>query len=142
MPLKLARGGVLSPDGRYPAYTSDESKQLEVYVRPYPDWQSWREKISADGGFHADWSPNGDAIFYFSEGNFMVTRIETEPAFRVVKREVFAQGYRSVVGASSCDVSLDGKRLLVVKGRGIDTADHVNIITNWFEELKRLVPTE
>jgi Tol biopolymer transport system component len=42
---------VISPDGRWIAYESDESgTQFEVFLRPYPNVNERREKISLDGG--------------------------------------------------------------------------------------------
>jgi serine/threonine protein kinase len=56
-----------SPDGKWIAYSSDESGQDEVYVRPFPGpggkWQ-----ISAGGGFDSYWRKDGKEIFYEANG--------------------------------------------------------------------------
>jgi serine/threonine-protein kinase len=57
----------LSPDGRFPAYASNESGRLEVYVRPFPGpggkWQ-----VSTDGGFWPAWSKTRPELLYGTEG--------------------------------------------------------------------------
>jgi Tol biopolymer transport system component len=45
------------------AYQSDESGQLEIYVRRFPDADGLQE-ISVNGGVHPKWSPKGDELFY------------------------------------------------------------------------------
>ena len=54
---------MFSPDGRALAYVSDETGQLQVYVRPFPD-AGRRTRISAEGGTEPVWSHRGDELFY------------------------------------------------------------------------------
>ena len=54
----------ISPDGRWVAYASDEEGQDEVYVRPFPNVDDDRAKVSQDGGFVPRWGPNSDELFY------------------------------------------------------------------------------
>jgi eukaryotic-like serine/threonine-protein kinase len=63
------RHGFFSPDGRFLAYVSDESGQAEVYVDSLSELgkgQGRRWKVSAGGGNHPRWNPNGKEIFYVS----------------------------------------------------------------------------
>lgn len=57
-----------SPDGKWLAYSSDESGRREIYVQPYPGpggkWQ-----ISADGGQEPVWNPNGLELFTAAGGS-------------------------------------------------------------------------
>ena len=54
--------GHLSPDSHWMAYTSDESGQREVYVRPFPDaGDQWR--ISIEGGSQPRWRGDGKELF-------------------------------------------------------------------------------
>ena len=50
---------VVSPNGRWIAYTSNESGQKQIYVRPYPEIETGRWQISSDGGIEAKWSDDG-----------------------------------------------------------------------------------
>src|SRR3989304_5530797 len=64
-----------SPDGKWLAYTSEESGRREIYVQPYPGpggkWQ-----ISTDGGQEPVWNPKGGELFYRSGGQLMAVEID------------------------------------------------------------------
>ena len=81
----------ISPDGRWVAYTSDEEGQDEVYVRPFPNVDDDRVKVSQDGGFVPRWGPDSDELFYQAyQGTdresgwvaMMMAPINTEPRLR------------------------------------------------------------
>ncbi len=72
----------VSPDGRWIAYQSEESGQLEIYVRPFPNVEEGRWQISR--GSNDDiplWSPDGRELFYFSGNKMMAVAIQSEPNF-------------------------------------------------------------
>ena len=71
----------LSPDGRWLAYTSNETGQTEVYVDRFPDLGN-KEQISTGGGRFPVWSPDGSELFYIDAGGsrMMAVPIDTEPA--------------------------------------------------------------
>ena len=48
----------ISPDGRWIAYSSDETGQLEVHARPFPAVDSGHWQVSTSGGFKPVWSPH------------------------------------------------------------------------------------
>jgi len=54
----------LSPDGRWLAYSSNESGRNEVYVRPYPNVDAGRWQVSQAGGDSPHWSHTGRELFY------------------------------------------------------------------------------
>jgi eukaryotic-like serine/threonine-protein kinase len=57
----------LSPDGRWVAYTSDESGQLEIYVAPFP-WTGAKWQVSNDGGIMPRWRRDGKEIYFLTMG--------------------------------------------------------------------------
>ena len=57
------RSAAVSRDGRWLAYTSDESGQDEVYARPYPDGSA-KLLVSTGGGGSPVWSRDGRELFY------------------------------------------------------------------------------
>ena len=72
----------VSPDGRWMAYTTDESGQYEVFVTPFPNVGDGRWKISQAGGFAPQWGPDSrDLFFQTSQGTIMVATNGTEPTF-------------------------------------------------------------
>ena len=135
-------GPVFSPDGHWLAYRSNESGRREMYVQPYPPtgakWQ-----ISTEGGEEAVWAPSGRELFYRNGNQMMAVDITTEPTFThgtpqlLFEGEYFSYGPRAVY-----DVAPDGQRFLMIKeGEQGSTVTQLNVVLNWFEELKRLVPT-
>ncbi len=145
----MERNAALSPDGRWMAYQSNESGQFEVYVRPFPDVNGGRWQVSSGGGGWPLWSPDGRELFYVGSEGMMAVAIETEPTFTQGTVDLLfdLDPYfkPSEGGNRRTDISPEGDRSLMLKaGGGSDeTAQTTSIIVvqNWFEELKRLVPT-
>jgi eukaryotic-like serine/threonine-protein kinase len=133
-----------SPDGRWLAYISDESGRFEIYVQPYPGpggkWQ-----ISTEGGREPAWNPNGRELFYRSGNKMMAVDIATLPSFAAGKPRVLFEGpyMPTPLTTTNYDVSPDGQRFLMIKPTEQAQAapTQINVVLNWFEELKRRVPT-
>jgi Tol biopolymer transport system component len=134
----------LSPDGRWMAYQSNESGRNEVYVQPFPGpggkWQ-----ISTDGGDEPVWNPRGGELFFRSGDKMMAVEISTLGGFSAgTPRFLFEGLYKrnpTPTGADY-DVALDGQHFLMIKSvEQATAATEINIVLNWFEELKRKVPT-
>jgi len=129
-----------SPDGKYIAYTSDKDGKFQVYVRPYPD-NDWVRLISDDFGEEPIWSPKGDELFYRNGDKWMVVSISTEPQFTSGMPQVLFEGPYNNVSGISYDVAPDGQRFLVLQPQYDDSqVRELRVVTNWFEELKQLVP--
>ena len=132
-----------SPDGRWMAYVSDESGRPEIYVQPYPGpggkWQ-----ISTDGGIEPLWNPNGRELFYRNRNRVMAVPVTTQPAFSAGRPSMLFEGeyLASPFPATGVtyDVTRDGQRFLMVKDTPQASDIRINVVANWFEELKRLVP--
>ena len=132
-----------SPDGKWLAYVSDELGSNQVYVSPLSD-PDVKWLVSEEGGGEPVWAPNGTEIFYRSGNKMMVVSVQVDPTFRAGKPEVLFEGRyvstRCVRGYQYYDISPDGRRFLMIKAVDGNTAQ-INVVLNWFEELKRLVPT-
>ena len=124
-----------SPDGRWLAYDSDESGGYEVYVQTYPGpGGKWR--VSSGGGYDPRWNRNGREMFYQSGDKMMAVDIITSPSFSASAPKMLFEGQDL-----GWDVSPDGQRFLMVKAvEQQQAATQINIVLNWFEELKRRVP--
>ena len=129
----------ISPDGRWLAYESNESGQEEIYVQPFPG-PGRRWPISTDGGIDPVWSTNGRELFYLNGQKVMAVEVETEPEFRAGTPRLLFEGPH-LVGARSYDVSPDGQRFVMIHPEESSAPNQINVVQNWFEELKRLVPT-
>jgi eukaryotic-like serine/threonine-protein kinase len=137
-----------SPDGRWIAYTSDETGSYEVYVRPYPEtagggkWQ-----ISSNGGQVPVWSHDGKNLFFETLDN----RISV--AGYSVRGESFLAGKPRIwwdkpiyapTSDENFDISSDGRRIAAMVSQqspgDADRAVHAAFVVNFFEELRRKVP--
>ncbi|MCH7910834.1 MAG: PD40 domain-containing protein, partial [Candidatus Hydrogenedentes bacterium] len=138
------RGMKLSPDGNWMAYSSDESGHFEVYVRRYPD-MSGKWQVSIDGGGYPLWAPDMSALYYRGEGNVMAVDLDTSESFHADRTyPLFEDRFVNHLGYSY-DLSPDGKRFLMLKQVDYvanSDGEPLKAVTNWFEELKRLVPVE
>jgi len=137
------RNPVFSPDGRWIALTSNQSGQDEIYVKSYSD-QGGTIQISIDGGGEPMWAPDGKELFYRNGDQMMVVSVVTAPTFQAqTPRLLFEGSYKYDPGGlvSNYDISLDGQQFMMVKETEDQEAKQINVVLNWFEELKRLVPT-
>jgi len=132
-----------SHDGHWLAYISDESGHWEIYVQPYPG-PGARWQISTEGGTEPLWNPNGRELFYRSGDKMMAAEITTQPSFSAGQPKVLFEGhYQSAPGTfPNYDVSPDGQRFLMLKASEQEAAapTQINVVLNWFEELKRRAP--
>jgi serine/threonine-protein kinase len=129
---------MISPDGKWLAYVSDESGNSEVYVRPFPG-PGGKWKISTGGGYGPVWSRKAQELFYASdEGMMMVTYTANGEAFVASNRQLWAQ--KKDFGFF--DLAPDGKRFVVVQPETPEQngLTHVTFLLNFFDELKRKAP--
>ncbi len=134
-----------SPDGKWLAYCSDESGRWEIYVQPYPS-PGGKWEISTDGGQEPVWNPRGGELFYHSGSKLMAVDIETESGFSADKPRMLFEGpyLPTVVTSPYYDVSPDGQWFLMLKPIESQAAapTEINIVLNWFEELKQQAPVK
>ena len=136
----------ISPDGRWMAYVSWESGKSEVFVRPFPEVNKGKWQVSTSGGIDPLWSPDGRELFYRSDDSVMAVAVETGPTFKAEKPEaLFRDIYISPASyeyeIDTWDISPDGNRFLMMKESGSEFQS-INIVVNWFEELKQKVPVD
>jgi hypothetical protein len=138
-----------SPDGRWLAYTSEITGKLEVYVRSFPELGE-AITVSHNGGSSPVWNPNGRELFYLEPGpeqnRMMVVDFSTPsrplkptPLFSYPHGELFL----GTVVLSSYAVGPNGQYFYAVRDvpRPANPVKQVNVIFNWFEELKTKVPS-
>jgi serine/threonine-protein kinase len=143
-PIFARTAAVFSPDGRWLAYASVETGQIEIYVRPFPG-SGAKRRISTTGGTHPVWSRNGRELFYLdrSSGKLMVV------SYKVIG-DSFVHGEPTVWSDTrpldlgdrySYDVAPDGKRVaLVLYTDGSaeqKPATSLTVLINFFDELRR-----
>jgi serine/threonine-protein kinase len=144
----LETGPEFSPDGHWLAYASTESGRPEVYVQPYPG-PGARHLISTDGGIQPAWSRDRRELFFTTlpspDGviTMMAVPVSVSPTFSAgAPRVLFRGRYASTPTTRFYDVAPDGRFLMMREAeRPPIKPTQMILVQNWFEELKRLVPT-
>lgn len=142
----------LSPDGRWLAYTSNETGRHEVYVQRFPELEG-RTVISVGGGLWPSWSADGRELFYARGAPpdaLMRVTLDVDdsdpPSLRVLipERLFDWRFYARPDGRRHYDVSPDGQRFLLKAGRTSTGRGgrEINIVVNWNRELLERVPVE
>ncbi len=133
----------LSPDGRWLAYSSDESGRMEVYVRPYPKVDAGRWQVSQAGGGSPHWSHTGRELFYHNGAKALV-------AVAVVPGVTFTLGAQVTLFTTSgftgaggnflhYDVAPDDKRFVFFRTateNGDVKVDPLVQVVNWGVEVR------
>lgn len=132
-----------SPDGRWLAFESNESGRAEIYVQPYPG-PGAKVLVSTDGGREPIWSPSGRELFFRNGDKMMALEIQTQPTLKNGAPKMLFERKGFPGGSRQWDVAPDGQHFLIVKSseQAQSARSHINIVQNWFEELKRLAPAK
>jgi eukaryotic-like serine/threonine-protein kinase len=130
----------LSPNGRWLAYTSDESGINEVYARPFPNANSGRWQVSNGGGTEPQWSRDGRTLFYLDGGTRLTAvPVQSATTFAVGQRTALFDASNFVLAGfhQSYDVTPDGRAFLFVSPRraGNTGAPQLVWVDNWFTDL-------
>jgi len=133
------------------AYTSYESGQEEIYVRPFPNINDGRVRISTEGGSRPAWAHSNRELFYLDKNGLLtVVPVPVQAAGTTFKAGIPTKllntaFYEGTTGRGldlrGYDVSPDGQRFLMIKdaptadpsGR---TSPGMVVVLNWFEELR------
>ena len=146
----------LSPDGRWLAYSSNESGRFEVYVQPFPNVDDGKWQVSINGGGGPVWGADGRSLYYRESVNrLMIVDVSSgdSVSFGEIREysesaNVFLSTVQELAGAlgvtRSYDIHPDGDRFLVrVMGDGErdgNAFQGFTVTQNWFSELRSRVP--
>ena len=141
-----------SADGRWVVYTVLRDRGVpgsdsSVFVQPFP---ATGAKHLVATGIHPIWSRDGTQIFYRWGGQNFAVNVTTHPTFSFASPMRVNGGtyrQRSPQFERDYDVTSDGKQFVgVIDGRTTDATasatQELQVVLNWFAELKRLVPTD
>jgi serine/threonine-protein kinase len=131
--------GTWSPDRRWLAYQSDESGRGQVYVRDVSSGGG-RWQVSTNGGEEPHWSHDGRELYYRNESQMMAVAVDTHTTFAPKPPVLLFEGVynlRSDTGISYA-VAPKGDRFLMVRLSEGNAASTLTVVTNWFDELRRL----
>ena len=136
----------LSPNRLWMAYQSNVGRE-EIYVERYPELGS-KQQISTDGGVRPLWSRNGRELFFGGlDGRQMfVVPVQSGTTLVAGRPQVLFEAamIAPAVGSRTYDLAPDGRFIVILRAEektGSGTAPGLILVQNWFEELKRLLPT-
>jgi Tol biopolymer transport system component len=126
-------GPRLSPDGRWLAYDSDESGELQVYAQSWPD-RNTKVQLSTKGGSDPEWAADGAQVYYLSpDQHVMSVPIRTTPTFEpgppsalFAGKVLFPQAARNHYA-----VTADGKTFYVLEPEAGPTLPATTVVVNW-----------
>ena len=126
----------VSPDGKWVAYQSDESGQTHVYVLPFtgPGGKVQVSTQPRTGVWR--WSGNGRELFYREAGEQLwVVDVQSGTSFRAGQpRALFKH-------VGNFDIAPGGQRFLLVKSQQPPSGGaQLEVVTDWFEDLRRRAP--
>jgi hypothetical protein len=127
-----AHGARPSPDGRWIAYSSGG----DFYVARHPELT---DRVSIASGALPMWSRSTPELFFRSGQELMAVRYDVvSGSFKPGRPYPVLEGLEigEVFGVSS-----DGQRFLLSLPTEPSEQSQINVVMGWFEELKRLAPT-
>ena len=137
---------MISPDGRWMVYQSDESGIYQVYVQAFPD-KLGKRQISGDRGDYPAWSRNGHELFFWQiapHPHLMVAAFEARgDSFVADKPRVWSERVPVFFAATRFyDPAPDGKSIVALMPAEPpeERHDRVIFLLNFFDELRRGVP--
>ena len=141
------REPTVSPDGQWIAYSSNQSGQREVYVRPFPSVLG-QTQVSVGGGQSPVWAPNGRELLYLSRrasGEFVLiaAQLDTDRAFDVVARDELFPWGDFFVGTAlhpQFDVSPNGRILAIGPSPDLEAEGRYLVVLGISTELRQRVP--
>jgi Tol biopolymer transport system component len=132
--------GQFSPDGKWVAFTSDESGRNQIYVQTFPEGGKWQ--ISKDGGVQPRWRGDGKELFYRDvEQNMVAVDIRTGTAVEAGIPKALFQAPRNnfdeVVFAINYAATRDGQKFAVITAPRGQDPEPLTAILNWTSLLKK-----
>jgi len=145
-PLR-AEASVFSPDGRWIAYSVDsDGPGDKVYVQAFPPVPGKYEISSS--AVHPVWSRDGKQLFFGNgPGGYAVVNVTTQGGFAFSSPTPVPRGGLSgaPVGPRMHDILPDGRFIGVLRGElnqaGAPSSPRIEVVLNWFEDVKQRVPT-
>ena len=134
-------GAQFSPDGKWVAYSSNESGRWEVYVTSFPDARG-KWQVSTNGGEQPRWRGDGKEIYFLSpDARLMAASVDTKTEFESGTPTVlFQTDPRERVATTEViiySVSHDGQRFLVNTNYNNGSAHPISVVLNWKSEMKK-----
>ena len=146
MPSAFIARSAFSHDGKWLAYQSNETGTNQVFVQPFPPTGA---KYYVVNGGHPFWSQNDNELFFNSgPGQWSVVNIKIAPSFSFSVPSLVTNGLGNTSPTRfprQADILPDGRLIGVIDPdqaqTGIPNAPQINVVLNWFEDLRQRMST-
>jgi hypothetical protein len=133
----LERLGVVSPDGRWIAYVSDEAGRLELFVQSFPV-PGAKYQVSNGGTAYAAscWTRGGKELMFMAADGFtvMAADVTTGASFQAGEPRALFKLRSDFTGV---DFAPDGQRILASSPAGATVTPSITIDVNWTAQLRK-----
>jgi Tol biopolymer transport system component len=120
-----------SPDGRWLAYSSDESGRFEVSIRPVRR-PGGRVAVSTDGGRAPRWSRDGKRLFYINDGKLMMVSVAEQSGTLTIGAPTARANHDYFGGAvANYSIASDGRALAVRREGTPPSTDRLIVVQDW-----------
>ena len=134
----VEKAGQISPDNRWLAYVSYESRVAEIYLRRFPEGDL-RRKVSQSGGRGVRWSRDGRKLYYMSGNTVFEVDVKLGPAPEIsAPKPLFQAPIGDEVSISDYphyDVFAGGERFVMLEPMP-DSQPKIRFVENWYEEFR------
>jgi hypothetical protein len=137
-------GGVLSHDGKWIAYVSDEGGRPELFVRAFPD--DGRRLHVSGVGIATDedvrWAPDDTELYWVANDRMMAAKFEREASAKVGAPEaLFESPWPNAPQRwAAFDVAPDGRFIMIEPAEWEKSPREISVVLNWDEELRAKLP--
>jgi hypothetical protein len=141
LPLVPGPVAAISGDGRWMAYSSEETGNFEVYVQPFPNPDAVRWRITTGGGRDPVWSADGRELYFQNDTTMFAARLTANETFAVAPAVALFDGPYVDSNGRWYDVAPDGRFVMIKPGwLSADPDAPLYIVLNWTEELQQRLP--
>jgi len=129
--------GSFSPDGKYLAYSSNDSGRFEVYVQEFPEAKN-KVQVSTSGGSEPFWRADGKELYYRQAQRLMAVPVQIGASLTVgAPVELFQVTFGAVTARAHYRPTPDGQRFLVLAALGREATKPSSVVLNWTAALPR-----
>jgi Tol biopolymer transport system component/tRNA A-37 threonylcarbamoyl transferase component Bud32 len=129
------RAAALSRDGRLVAYSSDETGQHQVYVKPLAGGGA--VQVSSAGGIEPRFGPGDREIYFRWQDTLFAAPVFREPLRVGARRVVLVGDYVAEPYHANWDISPDGRSFVFIRQPGGSRLADVTVVLNWFQNVAR-----
>jgi len=120
----------VSPNGRWVAYTSNQSGRSEVYVQSFPPSEG-KWQVSADGGMEPTWRKDGKELYYISGDKLIAMDVKTDTSVFEpgVAKPLFAVHLEATTRRSRYEATDNGRHFLF--NLPVESSSSFSVAINW-----------